>query len=207
MRPVPKPVFRVSPRAPEPLSRRLITLCLFVVALLGGGVLIWRLTQPGPLKTGAAASGDAGLEDPGLPQGPPDIEIVNRFRPGEFVNPEDLIVRGKVTIVEFYSDRCEPSQQMGRVMEHLARLRPDLAIRQVNIDRRGAEAIDFDSPVAEQYDVHATPFFHIRSPSGALMAEGKDAKEQVSRWYSEATLLEGLKNLPPEIRKAYRTKR
>jgi thiol-disulfide isomerase/thioredoxin len=111
---------------------------------------------------------------------------VNETTPGQKLELEKYVVKGKTTLFEFYSGHCPACDEMAPILKYLSRRRAGLAIRQVLIDRPNATEIDFDSPLAEQYRLQTTPSFQIHDPSGALIAEGKAAKALVRAWYQEA---------------------
>ena len=115
-----------------------------------------------------------------------DIKVVNQSQPGEPLELAPHLVKDKTTLVEYYSDHCGPCKEMIPVMEFLAAHRSDLAIRKVDIDRKGVSVIDFDSPLAKQHDIHAVPCFKIYDPSGKLVASDRAAKDQVRTWYNDA---------------------
>ena len=167
--------------------RNLAVLALLLLGLACGGR---------PEATSAGPTSD-------LP--PADLRQVNEARPGEALDLGPHLSRSRTTLVEFYSDRCPPCREMERVMEYLAEQNRDLAIRRVDIDRRGASGIDFDSPLAEQYRVEAVPSFRIYDPQGRLVAEGSAAKDRVREWYSQAQLFEhaedpGMKSISDRYR-------
>ena len=120
----------------------------------------------------------------------PDLLIANTERPGETIDLTGLTVKGKTTLVEFYSDHCPPCVEMARVLEYLAAARPDLAIRRLNIDRPGHQGIDFDSPLCEQHGVQSVPSFRIFDGEGTEVAREKAAKDQVRQWYSDAQMFQ-----------------
>jgi thiol-disulfide isomerase/thioredoxin len=135
------------------------------------------------------------------------ISVINRANPGERVPLAASAVKGKTTLFEFYSDRCEPCRRMQPVLEYLAPRRPDLVIRKVDIDRPGSTGIDFESPLAQQYGVEAVPAFRIYDENGKLAAAGSDAREEVARWYSQAQMIErgeqdpGMRNIMKDYEK------
>lgn len=154
------------------------------------------------LGCGAQPSTSGGAEE--LP--PPDLQLVNRSRPGEAMDLRACLSKDRVTLVEFFSDQCPPCREMERVMEYLAEHDRDLAIRRVDIDRAGHSGIDFDSPLAEQYGVDTVPSFRIYSADGRLTAQGSAAKDQVRQWYSDAQLVEraeepGMRDISERYRK------
>jgi hypothetical protein len=69
-------------------------------------------------------------------------------------------------------------------------------VRELEIDRVGAHRPDFDSPLAQAHDVHATPSFRVFSPSGEQIADGEKAKDMVRRWYHDAQLIERGRQMP-----------
>ncbi len=120
----------------------------------------------------------------------PDLAMANQNLPGLSVKIEDHLVPGKVTICEFFSNRCGPCVQMAGIMESLARNRPDLAIRRFDIDRVGQQSIDFGSPLAQQMGLHVVPYFRIYDAQGRLLAQERNARELVKEWYSQSHLIQ-----------------
>ena len=149
-------------------------------------ILVVLLLLAGLACGGRPAAGPS----PQAPEPPADLALVNGDRPGEILDLGQHLAKDRTTLVEFYSDQCPPCREMERVMEYLAEQNRELAIRRVDIDRRGHQGIDFDSPLAEYYQVHAVPSFRIYSKQGRLVARDEAAKDQVRQWYSEAQLFE-----------------
>ena len=108
---------------------------------------------------------------------------------GAALDVKPLLVKGKTTLIDFYSPACPPCVRLAPLFEQLAAKRPDLAIKKVNINRPGTQGIDWASPVAQQYKIRHVPYLMVLSPSGKLMGQGKDALPQVQRWLQEAGLL------------------
>lgn len=190
-------------KAPEEPRRGWLAPVVGGVVLLcaGVGFGLWLAREKPAPKPGSAEAKTAAAEKA---RRDPDIETINEDNPGEALTLDRFIVRGKTTLFEYYSEHCQGSREMARVMDYLARAKADLAIRKVDIDRDGAAGIDFDSPLAEQHEIHVTPYFRIFGPDGRLLAEGDEAKGFVRNWYSEEQLAERIEKLPPEIRDRYR---
>ena len=75
-------------------------------------------------------------------------------------------------------------------MEKLAQKRSDLAIKKVNIQRPEVSGqIDWQSPVAKQFELRSIPHFMIFDQSGKLSSQGQEARKQVIGWLQEAGLL------------------
>lgn len=143
---------------------------------------------------------------PEAAQPPKDLQVVNVDRPGEAVDLRLHLAKDRTTLFEFHSDQCPPCREMEPVMDYLAEQDRTLAIRRVNIDRRGHDGIDFDSPLAEQWSVSAVPSFLIYDAKGNVVARGDQAKDKVRELYSTAQLFEhaddpGMKDISDRYRK------
>ena len=113
----------------------------------------------------------------------------NRGNPGQTLDVKSLLVQGKTTLIDFHSPFCPPCVQLAPIMAKLAAKRPDLAIKKVNINRPQVNGIDWQSPLAQQYQIRQVPYFMIFSPQGQLVAQGRDASETVQRWLNESGLM------------------
>jgi len=113
----------------------------------------------------------------------------NSNSPGQTLDVKSLLVRGKTTLIDFYSPYCPPCVRLAPIMAKLAEKRPDLAIKKVNINRPGINGIDWRSPLAQQYQVRRVPFFMIFDSKGQLVAQGSEAVETVGGWLQEAGLM------------------
>jgi len=114
----------------------------------------------------------------------------NAANPGQTLDLKSLPVKGKSTLLDFYSPYCPPCMAMAPVLDKLAQKRPDLAIRRININRPEVKGIDWRSPLAQQLTLRAVPHFMIFDPRGQLVAEGKAAIPQLKSWLREAGLLQ-----------------
>jgi thioredoxin 1 len=128
-----------------------------------------------------------GLVSPGAGAG--TVAEANAAHGGAPLEVKSLRVKGKTTLIDFYSPYCPPCMRLAPIMEQLAARRPDLVIKKVNINRPGFQGIDWHSPLAEQYKLRRVPYFIIFTPQGTLMAEGRNAAEQVKIWLQEVGLI------------------
>lgn len=103
----------------------------------------------------------------------------NAFAPGVELAVDDYLVKGRTTIVDFYSDYCPPCRKMSPLLAKLAKKRPDLAVVKLDINRRGVEGIDWASPLARQYELRSIPYFRIYDGEGNLMREGPEATQEI----------------------------
>ena len=101
---------------------------------------------------------------------------------GAEVKITDYLVPGKTTIFDFTSQYCPPCRAVAPLLEKLHETRPDVAVVKVDINRPDVKGIDWESPVARQYELQSVPNFKVYSPEGKLVAEGKPASELVYSW-------------------------
>lgn len=114
----------------------------------------------------------------------------NPDNPGQTLEINSLLVKGKTTVIDFYSPFCPPCVELAPLMAKLAKKRPDLAIKKVNINRPGVNGIDWRSPLAQQYQIRQVPFFMIFNPQGQPVAQGRGATETVGGWLRDAGLMQ-----------------
>jgi thiol-disulfide isomerase/thioredoxin len=118
-----------------------------------------------------------------------EIADANAGHAGQALNVKSLLVKGKTTVIDFYSPYCPPCMRLAPIMAQLADKRPDLALVKVNINRMEFVGIDWSSPLAQQYQIRQVPYFMIFSPQGQLLSQGKDAVGTVQRWLQQAGLM------------------
>ncbi len=104
---------------------------------------------------------------------------VNAFDPGAELAIGSILQKGKTNIVDFYSDFCPPCKKISPLLQELGRKRPDLAILQVDINRKGVKGIDWPSPLARQYELSSIPHFKIYDGDGNLLKEGQAAWPEI----------------------------
>jgi len=104
---------------------------------------------------------------------------VNAHDPGAELAIENYLHKGKTNIVDFYSEYCPPCRKISPLLQKLGRKRPDLAILQVDINRKGIKSIDWSSPLARQYELNSVPHFKIYDGAGNLLKEGQEAWPEI----------------------------
>lgn len=125
----------------------------------------------------------------GVQAGSPLISVINQAKPGYPVSLNPHLVKGRYTIVEFYSDHCPPCREIGPLLGRLVAGKENLVVRRIDIDRAGAMQIDWDSPVARKYSIQRVPTFRVYDPDCKLILQGEDAKNQVVKWMQESGLV------------------
>jgi thioredoxin 1 len=95
------------------------------------------------------------------------------------INLRKTIIRGKINIIDFYSQYCPPCKRIAPYLKKLDERRGDIVVIRIDINRTGFKGIDWQSPVAEQFNLKSMPYFIVISPWGKLMCEGKEAYNYV----------------------------
>jgi thiol-disulfide isomerase/thioredoxin len=114
------------------------------------------------------------------------VKAVNAFNPGAEFDVESYVQKGKITIVDFYSDYCPPCRQISPLLKKLDQQRPDIVVLPVDINRKRVKGIDWLSPLAKQYDLKSIPHFQIYDVAGNLSKEGQDAYVEIMMMLSSA---------------------
>jgi thiol-disulfide isomerase/thioredoxin len=112
----------------------------------------------------------------------------NSGQGGETLDLQSLRVKGKTTLIDFYSPFCPPCLRLAPLLEALAQKRPELVIKKVNINRPEIKGIDWKSPLAQQHRISSVPHFVIFSPQGKAI-HGQAASKKVMDWLTEAGLM------------------
>jgi thiol-disulfide isomerase/thioredoxin len=101
---------------------------------------------------------------------------------GERVELEKYVVKGKITIFDFYSEYCGPCRSVGPRLKKLSSDREDIVVRKVDINRKGVKGIDWQSPVVQQYSIRYVPYFIVYDTKGSLWLQDKKASDQLFKW-------------------------
>jgi thiol-disulfide isomerase/thioredoxin len=101
---------------------------------------------------------------------------------GQEVSLADHLVPGKTTVFDFYSEYCPPCRAISPRLVKLHQTRDDIVVVKVDINRPGVKGIDWQSPVARQYQLHSIPHFKVYGPDGTLKADGDAAYQMVAGW-------------------------
>jgi thiol-disulfide isomerase/thioredoxin len=105
-----------------------------------------------------------------------------RISQGQKVDLSQFLVKGRITVFDFTSEYCPPCRGYADPLYQLHRRRDDVAVVKVDINRPEIHRIDWESPVAEQYELRSLPYFKIYSPEGKLLVEGQEARQVVDNW-------------------------
>jgi thiol-disulfide isomerase/thioredoxin len=103
------------------------------------------------------------------------IQAINAFNPGAEFEVESYLQKGKINIVDFYSEYCPPCRKISPLLKKLGKKRLDLVVLPVDINRKEVKGIDFFSPLARQYELNSVPTFRIYDGEGKLVKQGEEA--------------------------------
>jgi thiol-disulfide isomerase/thioredoxin len=113
-------------------------------------------------------------------------KIANFASPGEAIELESVIVKGKTTIVDFFSEFCGPCKELAPMLGFLAKSKEDVIVRKLDLNRKDMQSgIDFESPLAIKYSIKSIPHLKIFDKDGKLKAEGDAAKAEVESMIEE----------------------
>ena len=107
---------------------------------------------------------------------------LNYDKPGTFVTVQRYLVPGKYTIVCYFSPYDGASVSLLPRLAKLTRVRTDIAVRTVNVNRPEIQGIDWQSPILANSRIQKLPYFQIYDSSQGLRAQARPAYEGVMQW-------------------------
>lgn len=120
---------------------------------------------------------------------PANYRIMNKGREGQTFAITEYLTRGKMNLVEFTSEACPACRALNPKLSAMSAKMPDLVLNQLVVDRPGSQGIDWQSPLARQYELRSVPYFKIYDPAGVLVAEGEPARKMVAKMLLESKVL------------------
>lgn len=81
---------------------------------------------------------------------------------GKLVDLKDVLVPGKITLIDFYADWCGPCKKLSPYLEHLARKDADIYLRKIDIVKWG-------TPVTIQYGIRSIPDVRVFGRDGRMV--------------------------------------
>jgi thiol-disulfide isomerase/thioredoxin len=103
-----------------------------------------------------------------------------RIAHGQRVDLQAYVVPGKTTIFDFTSEYCPPCRAIAPALHKLHASRSDIVVVEVDLNRPGIQGIDWESPVAQQYNMRSIPAFKVYGADGKLQVEGDEASSYVT---------------------------
>jgi thiol-disulfide isomerase/thioredoxin len=112
-------------------------------------------------------------------------EKPERIAFGQEVDIKQYLVPGKTVVFDFTSDFCPPCRAINPYLDKLHANRADVVVVKVDINRPDVRGIDWQSPVAKQYNMRSIPYFQVYGPDGEMIAEGQQARQMVTASFEE----------------------
>ena len=93
---------------------------------------------------------------------------------GSKIDLDKHLVRGQVTILDFYADWCGPCRVFGPQLEKIAKEDSDVVVRKVDI-------VSWGTPVTQQFSINSIPHVQVYSKAGKLVGEFGGGNDQALR--------------------------
>ena len=81
---------------------------------------------------------------------------------GKQVDLKDVLVPGKITLIDFYADWCGPCKKISPYLEHLAQNDPDVYLRKIDI-------VNWGTLVTIQYGIKSIPDVRVFDRNGRMV--------------------------------------
>ena len=98
---------------------------------------------------------------------------------GQHVQLKDLLVQGKITIVDFFADWCGPCQAVAPYLERLARENDDIFLRKIDI-------VQWNTPVTRQYNIKSIPDIRVFDRNGRIVGKPTYNFQEVLAYVEQA---------------------
>jgi thioredoxin 1 len=126
--------------------------------------------MPAPASTPAAPAALPAPPARSAPAADEQFQLVNAS--GELVPVEQVLVTGKVTIVDFYADWCGPCKVLDQRLRAELQTEPRIAVRKIDVGRAEARA------VTDRYGIRNLPHVRIYGTDGRLLHDLVGAQAQ-----------------------------
>ncbi len=131
-----------------------------------------------PVKNSPALttnSANKGVGPAGTPR-KPTVAPDNRSATNEY---SDLIIPGKITVVDFYATWCGPCKRMAPILDDMVRGKSDVTLRKVDIGEWG-------SSVAKKYNITSVPNVRVFNAAGHMIGSPSSNPNQVAQNIEQA---------------------
>jgi thiol-disulfide isomerase/thioredoxin len=101
----------------------------------------------------------------------PDIKAI--YKGGDRIVLQELVVTGKVTILDFFAEWCGPCRALSPELDKLAKGDSDIALRKVDI-------VNWGTPVCRQFDIVSVPNVRVFNRSGTMVGDPTFRMEEIT---------------------------
>ena len=92
---------------------------------------------------------------------------------------KNVLVKGKVTIVDFYADWCGPCKRMSPELEKMANADKEVYLRKIDI-------VNWRTPVVEQYGIRSVPNIRVFNREGTMIGSPTSDVGTIKSYISKA---------------------
>ena len=97
---------------------------------------------------------------------------------GQAINLDNVLVEGKVTIVDFYADWCGPCRAISPALEQIASSDPAVYLRKIDIVKWG-------TPVTQQYKINSIPHIRVYGKNGKMIGSSTLDINTIKKYISQ----------------------
>lgn len=105
------------------------------------------------------------------------FEVISKG--GEEVDLSKLLVRGKITVVDFFAEWCGPCRALAPFLEQLPKQDSTVVVRKVDI-------VNWGTPVCSQYSITSVPNMRVYDAQGRQVGAATSSAQMVKNAIEEA---------------------
>jgi thioredoxin 1 len=109
--------------------------------------------------------------------GPGDVQEIRGN--GKRVELSEILVPGKVTVIDFFADWCGPCRTLSPMLEQMAATDGDVVVRKVDI-------VNWKSAVAAQYQLQSIPNVRVYNREGQQVGQPTHSIQQIAQYVAQA---------------------
>ncbi|MBU0633867.1 MAG: thioredoxin family protein [Candidatus Omnitrophica bacterium] len=98
---------------------------------------------------------------------------------GRHIDLSDVIILGKITIVDFYADWCGPCRRISPYLEQLANSDTDVFLRKIDI-------VNWKTPLVQQYNIRSVPNIRVFDRRGNMVGSPTASFQEVQGYIKSA---------------------
>ncbi|HWN67522.1 MAG TPA: thioredoxin family protein [Haliangium sp.] len=141
----------------------LVGLLVGMVPGLGACASAPTAGDPASPATSGAAPAQPSAAQPTAAQSAGEDQFLLANASGELIPVEQVLVPGKVTVVDFYADWCAPCKVLDAKLKSEIHDEPRIAVRKIDVGEAEADV------VIARYGVRKLPHVRIYGPDGRLL--------------------------------------
>jgi thioredoxin 1 len=141
----------------------------YTITTLDGVTVAEVERDEGRLTTAAPTAAEAGSV--------PELLVISNG--GQEVKLESVVVKGKITIVDFFAEWCGPCRHIGPILETMAGNDPDVVLRKIDI-------VNWETPVVKQHGIRSVPNVRVFGKDGKQIGQSSSDPSEVAKYIAQA---------------------